>query len=187
MDQTTTASATEEKKHRPSWKRELCIFLIGIVCGGTLFAIFSFLKIRQNIEESCERYLQNNLLLIYETDLPYNEAVELFEKQAATIPGWSVTREYCKLPGDIAVFKLCHKEYAKRLLNTDNRRCISAILPCAFSIYPTENGKTRLVRINGALIEKVADPNDDTATFREQIMPEQEVLLKMCGFKRITQ
>ena len=183
MDQTTTP-VTEQKK-LSSWKREFCVLLIGIVCGGTLFAIYSFFTVRQNIINSCEHYLENNLLLTYETDLPYDEAVSLFEKQASTIPGWSVTREYCKLPGNIAVFKMCHKEYAKRLLNTDDRRSISAILPCSFTIFPLENGKTRLVRINGALVEKIADSNDSTATFKDRIMPEQDILLQRCGFKQV--
>lgn len=180
-----TGSVSEHKKNI-SWKRELCILLIGMVCGGTLFAIFAFLFVRNNIAGSCERYLQNNLLLTYETELSYEEAVALFEKQGAALPGWSVTREYCQLPGNITVFKLCHKEYAKRLLNTERRRSISAILPCSFTIFPTDDGKTRLVRINADLVEKVVD-GGDTAIFEMQVMPEQDALLKMCGFKRVTQ
>lgn len=184
MEPITAVPVTEQKKHF-SWKRELCLFLIGIVCGGTLFAIYSFFTVRQTVIISCEQYLEDNLLLTYESDLPYDEAVSLFEKHASTLPGWNVSREYCKLPGDIAVFKLCHKEYAKRLLNTDDRRSISAILPCSFTIFPLKNGKTRLVRVNGALVEKIADTNDSTATFKERIMPEQDILLQRCGFKRI--
>ena len=74
----------------------------------------------------------------------------------------------------------------KKILNTDDRRLLASIMPCSMAIYATENGKTRLVRINPALLENIAD-NDNPAVFEKLILPEQEVLLKQCGFKRITQ
>lgn len=176
MESNQNETSQSSPKCSRAWLRELCILLIGIVCGATLFAIYS--------HTTYERNLQSNLFLTYETDLAYDEAVALFEKKASQLPGWSVRREYCQLPANIAIFKLCHKRYAGRLLNTEERRKMAAILPCSFAIYATDNGKTRLVRINGPLLEKVVD-GENTMTFQEQIMPEQDALLKMCGFNAI--
>ena len=81
---------------------------------------------------------------------------------------------------------MCHKEYAKKILNTDERRLLASIMPCSMAIYAAENGKTRLVRINPALLEDIVD-EDNPAVFEKQVLPEQEVLLKLCGFKQITQ
>lgn len=182
----TDTDDTKEKANKisPNWKRELCILLIGMVCGAALFAIYSFFAIKDQVVSSCESYLKKNLILTYETDLPYEEALLLFEKNANSLPGWSVNREYCQMPGNVTVFKLCHKEYSKKLLNSEDRRKISTILPCSFAIYATENGKTRLVRINAPLVEKIID-DENSGTFEKQIMPEQDALLRMCGFKPV--
>lgn len=188
----TTVSQPKEAepaaKAKPviSWKRELCILLIGMVCGATLFAIYSFHKIKDQVVTTCERHLRENLFLVYETDLAYEDAVSLFEKNAESLPGWSVNREYCQMPGNVTVFKMCHKTYAKKILNTEDRRLLASILPCSMAIYATEKGKTRLVRINPALLENVVD-KENPAVFEKQIMPEQDVLLRQCGFKLITQ
>lgn len=183
QEQTPPASKV---KPAVSWKRELCILLIGMVCGATIFAVYSYLEIKDQVVTTCERYLHENLFLVYETDLSYEDAVSLFEKNGAALPNWSVNREYCQMPGSVTVFKMCHREYAKKILNTDDRRLLASIMPCSMAIYATENGKTRLVRINPALLENIAD-NDNPAVFEKLILPEQEVLLKQCGFKRITQ
>lgn len=182
----TEVSAAPQCTKTHHWKRELCVLLLGLVSGATLFAIYSFFMVRAHVVQTCEQYLQKELILTYETELPYNEAILLFEKNAKTLPGWSVSREYCKMPGSITVFKLCHKAYAEKLLNSDNRRKLAAILPCSFAIYPTEDGKTRLVRINAPLVEMAVD-SQNTGTFQNRIMPEQDALLKMCGFKQTEQ
>ena len=136
------------------------------------------------MKENVLAALQGNLFLVYETDCSYEEALNLFEKNAESLPGWSINREYCQLPGDVTVFKMCHKEYAKKILNTDERRKLASIMPCSVAIYATDDGKTRLVRINPALLEEIAD-QENPAVFEERVLPEQEILLKQSGFKRI--
>lgn len=165
-----------------SWKRELCILLIGMVCGASFFAIYVNFKMEENVITA----LQENLFLVYETDCSYEETLNRFEKNATFLPGWSVNREYCQLPGDVTVFKMCHKEYAKKILNTDERRKLASIMPCSMAIYATDDGKTRLVRINPALLEEIAD-RENPAVFENRVLPEQEILLKQSGFKQITQ
>ena len=179
-------AANEKTKPVISWKRELCILLIGMVCGATIFAIYSFYMIKDQVVTTCKRHLQENLFLVYETDLSYEDTLTLFERNAASLPNWSVNREYCQLPGNVTVFKMCHKEYAKKILNTDERRLLASIMPCSMAIYAAGNGKTRLVRINPALLEDIVD-EENPAVFEKQVLPEQEVLLKLCGFKQITQ
>lgn len=176
----TSSGIQTPSKPAISWKRELCILLIGMVCGASLFAIYVNFKMKENVIAA----LQGNLFLVYETDCSYEEALNLFEKNAESLPGWSINREYCQLPGDVTVFKMCHKEYAKKILNTDERRKLASIMPCSVAIYATDDGKTRLVRINPALLEEIAD-QENPAVFEERVLPEQEILLKQSGFKRI--
>ena len=176
----TSSGIQTSSKPAISWKRELCILLIGMVCGASLFAIYVNFKMKENVLAA----LQGNLFLVYETDCSYEEALNLFEKNAESLPGWSINREYCQLPGDVTVFKMCHKEYAKKILNTDERRKLASIMPCSMAIYATDDGKTRLVRINPALLEEIAD-QENPAVFEERVLPEQEILLKQSGFKRI--
>ncbi len=185
MTEENTPEKTQRKTIRTNWKRELCILLIGMICGGGIFAIYSSLAIRDQVVAACERHLQKNLFLVYETDLPYEDALDLFEKNGAALPHWSVSREFCKMPGNVTVFKMCHREYAGKILSTDNRRFLAAIMPCSMAVYAAENGKTRLVRINPALLESLVD-GENSAVFEKQVLPEQEVLLRLCGFKQVT-
>lgn len=160
----------EEIGQKKNWKtllREIAILATGLITG----AFLAFL------------WLKGNLIEMYEADVPYKEMVQIFPVKASGMPGWTVSREYCKLPGDVAVFELCHKQYAGKLLTNETDKEIAAILPCSFALYETAEGKTRLVRINARLASWLTGGNP-RLIFRDQIGPEQDALLKLCGFQK---
>lgn len=157
----------------PFWKRELCILLIGVFCGAVGFAIFAFV------------WLRANLIQTYEANIPCDEMVRMLPAKASGMPGWTLSREYCQLPGDIAVFKLCHKTYSGKLLMDPEKREVGAILPCSFALYGTADGKTRLVRLNVSLVGWLLG-GDPAVLFPQQIVPEQEALFESCGFQCIS-
>ena len=44
----TSSGIQTSSKPAISWKRELCILLIGMVCGASLFAIYVNFKMKEN-------------------------------------------------------------------------------------------------------------------------------------------
>jgi uncharacterized protein (DUF302 family) len=63
----------------------------------------------------------------------------------------------------VRVFEICHPKHSSRILEKDDERIVSAMMPCRISVYERSNGKTYVSRINsgkmsavfGGLIEEV--------------------------------
>jgi uncharacterized protein (DUF302 family) len=63
----------------------------------------------------------------------------------------------------VKVFEICHPKHSSRILESDNERIVSAMMPCRISVYERSDGKTYVSRINsgkmsallGGLIEEV--------------------------------
>ena len=63
----------------------------------------------------------------------------------------------------VRVFEICHPKHSSRILEKDDERIVSALMPCRISVYERSNGKTYVSRINsgkmsavfGGLIEEV--------------------------------
>ncbi|MEN6619000.1 MAG: DUF302 domain-containing protein [Rikenellaceae bacterium] len=48
----------------------------------------------------------------------------------------------------IKVLELCKPAYSVRLLERDNERLYSSLMPCRISVYETSDGKTKISRMN---------------------------------------
>lgn len=55
----------------------------------------------------------------------------------------------------VKVFSICKPDIAVRILNNDDDRHISAMMPCRVAIYQKADGKTCISRINAGLFAKL--------------------------------
>lgn len=54
----------------------------------------------------------------------------------------------------VKVFSLCHPKHSAKILENDNERIVSCMMPCRISVYKKSDGKTYLSRLNPAPMAK---------------------------------
>lgn len=59
----------------------------------------------------------------------------------------------------VTVFSICKPDIAVRILNNDNDRQVSAMMPCRVAIYEKADGKTYVSRMNAGLMSKLLGKN----------------------------
>jgi uncharacterized protein (DUF302 family) len=67
-----------------------------------------------------------------------------------------------KTVNSVKVLEICKPEYSGKMLEKNNERIVSVMMPCRISVYLKEDGKTYVAMINGAALaagmhEKVRD------------------------------
>lgn len=55
----------------------------------------------------------------------------------------------------VSVFSICKPDIAVRILDNDEKRHISAMMPCRISVFEKADGKTYISRINAGLLSKL--------------------------------
>ncbi|HDS84391.1 MAG TPA: DUF302 domain-containing protein [Phycisphaerales bacterium] len=102
------------------------------------------------------------MLKTHESNLAYDQAVDALktriEKAGWVISGIIPLYESLKKQGvdferRVTLIKLCHPDYAQRILTTD--RDISVMMPCTFSVWEDDNGKVYLTQMNTGLMGKL--------------------------------
>jgi uncharacterized protein (DUF302 family) len=81
----------------------------------------------------------------------------------------------------VTVLAVCHPKHSSQILELDNERIVSCMMPCRISVYKKSDGKTYLSRINpapmakayGGVVEKVMT---DSANEIEEII--SDIILK---------
>jgi uncharacterized protein (DUF302 family) len=58
-------------------------------------------------------------------------------------------------PGRIKVIKLCHPETAARMLNNDQHKFVSTMMPCSISVYEKADGTTYVSSMNLRLMSRL--------------------------------
>ena len=95
--------------------------------------------------------------------LGYEETVQAISDSAAE-QGWSVPKMYeldKSVAGDgfdvlpVTVIELCHPKHAGRVLEDDDARIVTSLMPCRISVYETSNGDVTISRMNSGLVSKV--------------------------------
>ena len=54
----------------------------------------------------------------------------------------------------VKVFELCHPDHANKILQADDERIVSSMMPCRVAIYEKKDGKTYVSRMNSSLMAK---------------------------------
>lgn len=52
----------------------------------------------------------------------------------------------------VKVFELCHPDHAMKILEADDERIVSTMMPCRVAIYEKNDGKTYFSRMNSKLM-----------------------------------
>jgi uncharacterized protein (DUF302 family) len=100
--------------------------------------------------------------LFFESESPYDFERSV-EKLTETIneEGWKTPaihdlqqtmRNFGKEVMPVKVFEICHPKHSSRILEKNDERVVSALMPCRISVYEKENGKTYFSRINSGLL-----------------------------------
>jgi uncharacterized protein (DUF302 family) len=101
-------------------------------------------------------------LMLVENESKYNfeETVNQFEN-AVEEAGWKMPQVHDlqatmlkngKDVNAVKVFELCHPDHAGRILERDNERIVSSMMPCRVAIYEKSDGKVYVSRMNSALM-----------------------------------
>ena len=57
----------------------------------------------------------------------------------------------------VKVFELCHPDHAGRILERDDERIVSSLMPCRIAIYEKNDGKIYISRMNSGMMASMMD------------------------------
>lgn len=135
------------------------------------------LKMNKQDKQSMNMFLEN------ESIYGFNETVEKLKveienkswKLSATHDLQQTMKTHGKDVLPVMVFAMCHPKHSSKILEKDDERIVSSMMPCRVSVYEKSDGKTYISRMNpslmattfGGLIEQVMT---DSATEVEEII-----------------
>jgi len=127
----------------------LTMFLAGLIVG-IIVTIIAIVVV-----------LPKQMFVVHESKLGFDETVETIT-QSAKDNEWSMPHLYdlqatMKKHGfevkPVKVFSLCKPEHAYQILNSDDERVVSALMPCRVAVYE-KGGKTYVSMLNAGLFSK---------------------------------
>lgn len=95
-----------------------------------------------------------------ESKYDFERSVAVFEQTVHDM-GWKIPiihdlqetmHSFGKDVRSVKVFELCHPEHAYEILQLDNQRIVSSMMPCRVSIYEKSDGKTYVSWMNTAMM-----------------------------------
>ena len=90
----------------------------------------------------------------------FDKTVELLSAEAAKL-NWNIPAIHDlqqslakagKSVAPVKVIEICKPEYSGKMLEKNDERIISVMMPCRISVYIKEDGKTYVALINGAAL-----------------------------------
>lgn len=102
------------------------------------------------------------MMLEDESKYGFDETVERFEKEVKEA-NWKVAglhdmKEILDGFGydvdNIKIYELCSSKYSAVILQEDDERIVSPLMPCRVAIYEKSDGKTYITRMNSILMAK---------------------------------
>ncbi|MDW7678676.1 MAG: DUF302 domain-containing protein, partial [Bacillota bacterium] len=106
---------------------------------------------------------QMQMILEYESRYDFDETTRLFEEKVKAA-GWSVVQvfDYQEILGEkgfdinpIKIYAVCSGKYSGAILELDDERMVSPLMPCTISIYEKSDGSTYIAQLNSG---EVAQP-----------------------------
>lgn len=103
-------------------------------------------------------------LMMFEDESKYGfeETLEKFEAEVKDA-GWKVAgihdmqkilKDYGYDVKAVKIYELCSSKYSAEILEKDDERIVSPLMPCSIAIYEKSDGKTYISRMNSSLIAK---------------------------------
>ncbi len=129
-------------------KKIVAAGVVGLLVGFILMGSVAFLK-------------SPDLMLLEDlSKYDFETSVEKFE-QAVVDNGWKVVKIHdmqATLAGfghdikAVKIFELCSSRHSVRILELDDERVVSALMPCRVAIYEKSDGKVYVSRMNSQLM-----------------------------------
>jgi len=129
-----------------------------------IFAVLIFTMISTNItmSQTTDNQNKNAMFLENESKYDFDETVEKL-KAEAELKTWKViaihdlentlaNNGYEVLP--VKVFSVCHPKHSSKILEKDDERLVSSLMPCRVSVYEKSNGKVYISRMNTGVLAK---------------------------------
>lgn len=79
---------------------------------------------------------------------------------------------------EVKVFALCNPHHAINILQGDEERVVSSMMPCRVAVYVKEDGKTYLSRMNSKLMSKGMNKNI-RVTMKSAFEEMEEIISKL--------
>ena len=126
-------------------------------------------------------YLRHSMVLEYECKGNVEASVAKIKENASRMPAWTVQQSGCAVPiapdgSKMDALRICNANYAKMLVSDPADRKVSAVIPCAVSIYEKPDGKTYLARLNMPLLARLLG-GMPAQLFPDTIAPEQRYMM----------
>ncbi len=122
--------------------------LSGVITGLVLMGVVMFLT------------MPSMMLLEDQSNYDFETTVEKFEA-AVEANGWKIVvvhdmQETLEGFGhdilEVKIFEICSSRHSVRILELDDERVVSALMPCRVAIYTKSNGNTYVSRMNSKLM-----------------------------------
>jgi uncharacterized protein (DUF302 family) len=101
---------------------------------------------------------QMQMILEYESKYDFEETTQMLEEKVKS-SGWSIVQifDYKEILGskgfdilNIKIYAVCSGKYSGAILELDNERMVSPLMPCRISIYEKSDGKTYIALMNSS-------------------------------------
>ena len=131
-------------------KKEFIYGIVGVVAGLLITLIVVY------------KSAPSLMLVEDESKYDFNKTVEVFEKEVKDAK-WKVAgiHDMQKILAGfghdveaIKIFELCSSRYSKTILDLDDERIVSPLMPCRVAVYEKSDGKTYITRMNNSLMAK---------------------------------
>jgi len=134
-------------------KKTLLIIIIGIIIGMVIAGILIW------------KHLPGMMFRVVESKYDFDETVMMIQEESFK-NDWEVLHVYdiggCLFENGfrdtymrINVISICQSEYSLNILQDDENKKISAIMPCRIAVYEDKEGDVYLTRMNIRLFSKV--------------------------------
>jgi uncharacterized protein (DUF302 family) len=129
-------------------KKNVIIALIAFIAGivATSFVMFQTMPKMMLVEDVSKYDFDTTHLMLEKSIIEHDWKVPAVHDLQATMEKFGMKVRPVK------VFELCHPSHAGKILNADNERIVSSLMPCRVAIYEKEDGKTYISRMNSALM-----------------------------------
>jgi uncharacterized protein (DUF302 family) len=116
-------------------------------------------------EKQSETIMKADFFIESESKFDFDETVQKFTAIAEQ-KTWKVTathdlQQTMKTHGKdvlpVKVFAICHPKHSSKILEKDDERIISSMMPCRVSIYKKSDGKTYISRMNSVMMAQFFD------------------------------
>jgi uncharacterized protein (DUF302 family) len=143
----------------PKKKHPMKTSFVAIVA---IFFLMSYGAIAQSSGNTPTPTASSGMFFENESKYDFDETVEKLKAEIEK-KGWKLTathdlqqtlKSYGKDVLPVKVLAVCHPKHSSKILEKDNERIVSCMMPCRISIYRKSDGKTYISRLNPAPMAK---------------------------------